>query len=358
MFALNTSPRSRTRQYSSSSSSSDVSMAQRDSMDIDITGVLDIQRALDIARNTEGDLDYSVAKYLEEQLAQVWGRLESRPNSYVLSKDEFAIFNYFVGLPRSVTNSFEVPTLAGSDHSGATEKKTCAVGYFKRHLRWTVASRLRTAIKPARRAHWQGAKVGTIFSSFCNLPFCYVPLQQRIENNALYTSGRSNQVGKRVQNCVWLSVDPFLPGVTFRLFTYLTQEQTKDTRLLTESQKDEKEPERSEIETSQGKHRFCPEKTAHAIVAVGSHAVSSTTCKEVYLFLILAALTFFDGCFANELSRKLGRDKVSLMCILKANQGAPWHETKKPGCRLTEMAKQPPTSRPFRVLDFFVLFVF
>ncbi|KAH0013238.1 hypothetical protein KCU86_g8613, partial [Aureobasidium melanogenum] len=97
MFALNTSPQSRTRQYSSSSSASDVSMAQRDSMDIDITGVLDIQRALDIARNTEGDLDCSVAKYLEEQLAEVWGRLESRPNSYVLSKDEFAIFNYFVG---------------------------------------------------------------------------------------------------------------------------------------------------------------------------------------------------------------------------------------------------------------------
>ncbi|KAG9536418.1 hypothetical protein KCV01_g27329, partial [Aureobasidium melanogenum] len=97
MFALNTSPQSRTRQYSTSSSTSDVSMAQRDSMDIDITGVLDIQRALDIARNTEGDLDCSVAKYLEEQLAEVWGRLESRPNSYVLSKDEFAIFNYFVG---------------------------------------------------------------------------------------------------------------------------------------------------------------------------------------------------------------------------------------------------------------------
>ncbi|CAD0089237.1 unnamed protein product [Aureobasidium vineae] len=97
MFALNTSPRPRTRQYSSSSSSSNVSMAQRDSMDIDITGVLDIQRALDIARNTEGDLDRSVAKYLEEQLAGVWSRLESRPDSYVLNKDEFAIFNYFVG---------------------------------------------------------------------------------------------------------------------------------------------------------------------------------------------------------------------------------------------------------------------
>ncbi|THW25689.1 hypothetical protein D6D23_04108 [Aureobasidium pullulans] len=99
MFASNTSPR--TRQYStsssSSSSSSSTSMAQRDSMDIGDSGVLDIQRALDIARNTEGDLDHSVAKYLEEQLAGVWNRLESRPDSYVLSKDEFAIFNFFIG---------------------------------------------------------------------------------------------------------------------------------------------------------------------------------------------------------------------------------------------------------------------
>ncbi|THY31603.1 hypothetical protein D6D01_02852 [Aureobasidium pullulans] len=96
MFASNTSPR--TRQYStSSSSSSSTSMAQRDSMDIGDSGVLDIQRALDIARNTEGDLDHFVAKYLEEQLTGVWNRLESRPDSYVLSKDEFAIFNFFVG---------------------------------------------------------------------------------------------------------------------------------------------------------------------------------------------------------------------------------------------------------------------
>ncbi|KAI5256777.1 hypothetical protein E4T42_01523 [Aureobasidium subglaciale] len=95
MLASNTSPRARTRQYSSSSSTA--SMSQRDSMDLDNSGALDIQRALDIARNTEGDLDHSVAKYLEEQLAEVWHRLESRPNSYVLSKDEFAIFNYFVG---------------------------------------------------------------------------------------------------------------------------------------------------------------------------------------------------------------------------------------------------------------------
>ncbi|KAI4742316.1 hypothetical protein E4T50_07273 [Aureobasidium sp. EXF-12298] len=72
-------------------------MAQRDSMDIDTIALLDIQRALDIARNTEGDLDQLVEKYLEEQLAGVWNRLESRPNTYVLSKDEFAIFNYFVG---------------------------------------------------------------------------------------------------------------------------------------------------------------------------------------------------------------------------------------------------------------------
>jgi hypothetical protein len=72
-------------------------MSQRDSMDISDFGVLDIQRALDIARNTEGHLDDFVAKYLEQQLAVVWDHIDSQPDSYVLSKDEFAIFNFFVG---------------------------------------------------------------------------------------------------------------------------------------------------------------------------------------------------------------------------------------------------------------------
>lgn len=59
-------------------------------------GTLDIQRALDIARNTEGDLDPTVSTFLESEIAQLWSRIQARPNEYVLTKDEFAVFNFFV----------------------------------------------------------------------------------------------------------------------------------------------------------------------------------------------------------------------------------------------------------------------
>lgn len=62
----------------------------------DDLGPLDPQRALDIARNTEGDLDPSVSDFLEAELSKLWGRLQAQPDEYVLTKDEFAVFNFFV----------------------------------------------------------------------------------------------------------------------------------------------------------------------------------------------------------------------------------------------------------------------
>lgn len=59
------------------------------------TGSLDIQRALDIARNTEGDLDPRISDYLENNLSQVWRRIQANPDSCILTKDEFAVFNFF-----------------------------------------------------------------------------------------------------------------------------------------------------------------------------------------------------------------------------------------------------------------------
>lgn len=60
------------------------------------TGSLDVQRALDIARNTEGDLDPKISDYLENNLSQLWGRIQASPDNYVLTKDEFAVFNFFI----------------------------------------------------------------------------------------------------------------------------------------------------------------------------------------------------------------------------------------------------------------------
>lgn len=59
-------------------------------------GVLTYQRALDIARNTEGELDPSVRNYLEDVLTTIWNRINLDPDTYILSKDEFAVFNFFI----------------------------------------------------------------------------------------------------------------------------------------------------------------------------------------------------------------------------------------------------------------------
>ena len=59
-------------------------------------GVLTYQRAIDIARNTEGELDPSVRNYLEEALTTIWHRINVEPDTYILSKDEFAVFNFFI----------------------------------------------------------------------------------------------------------------------------------------------------------------------------------------------------------------------------------------------------------------------
>lgn len=69
-------------------------MGRDDSVQGDAAGALNIQRALDIARNTEGDLDPNVAQYLDKQLTELWTRIQARPEDYVLTKDEFAIFNF------------------------------------------------------------------------------------------------------------------------------------------------------------------------------------------------------------------------------------------------------------------------
>lgn len=58
-------------------------------------GVLTYQRAIDVARNTEGDLDPNVSAYLESALSDIWARITLQPDTYVMTKDEFAVFNFY-----------------------------------------------------------------------------------------------------------------------------------------------------------------------------------------------------------------------------------------------------------------------
>lgn len=64
--------------------------------DVEGVGILTYQRAIDIARNTEGELDPSVRNYLEGALTAIWNRVSLEPDTYLLSKDEFAVFNFFI----------------------------------------------------------------------------------------------------------------------------------------------------------------------------------------------------------------------------------------------------------------------
>lgn len=58
-------------------------------------GELDYQRAIDIARNTEGELNPTVAEYLDQAVEDIKLNIANNPDSYLMSKDEFAVFNYF-----------------------------------------------------------------------------------------------------------------------------------------------------------------------------------------------------------------------------------------------------------------------
>lgn len=70
-------------------------MGGKNSTSVDGVGHLTYQRAIDIARNTEGDLDPTVHSYLESALSDVWHRISLQPESYVLNRDEFAVFNFY-----------------------------------------------------------------------------------------------------------------------------------------------------------------------------------------------------------------------------------------------------------------------
>ncbi|KAF2235150.1 hypothetical protein EV356DRAFT_128974 [Viridothelium virens] len=52
-------------------------------------------RALDVARNSEGSLDPAISAYLERELANTWGRILQQPQSYLMTKDELSLFNYY-----------------------------------------------------------------------------------------------------------------------------------------------------------------------------------------------------------------------------------------------------------------------
>ncbi|MCJ1270677.1 hypothetical protein MMC22_010574 [Lobaria immixta] len=57
---------------------------------------LTVARALEIIRTSEdGQVPSSVNAVLERTLSEIWHRIQTEPATYVMTKDEFTIFNRY-----------------------------------------------------------------------------------------------------------------------------------------------------------------------------------------------------------------------------------------------------------------------
>ena len=58
--------------------------------------VTSVAQALEIARDSpEGAQDPAVVRILEAALSEIWAKIQARPTSYIMTRDEFAVFNYY-----------------------------------------------------------------------------------------------------------------------------------------------------------------------------------------------------------------------------------------------------------------------
>ena len=57
-----------------------------------------VAQALEIARESaDGAANPTVSKILEHAITHIWGKVQAAPDSYVMTRDEFSVFNYFQG---------------------------------------------------------------------------------------------------------------------------------------------------------------------------------------------------------------------------------------------------------------------
>ncbi|KAK2747582.1 hypothetical protein FQN55_004936 [Onygenales sp. PD_40] len=56
-----------------------------------------VQEALDAARNAEdGQIDPRWRSILETAITEVWRKVQAQPDAYILTKEEFGLFNFFL----------------------------------------------------------------------------------------------------------------------------------------------------------------------------------------------------------------------------------------------------------------------
>ncbi|OAA60710.1 hypothetical protein ISF_05749 [Cordyceps fumosorosea ARSEF 2679] len=56
----------------------------------------DVNQALEIARESPaGAADATVRKILDQAITHIWRKIQAEPDSYIMTRDEFSVFNYF-----------------------------------------------------------------------------------------------------------------------------------------------------------------------------------------------------------------------------------------------------------------------
>ena len=57
---------------------------------------LTVANALEIVKNSEdGQVHPSVSAILERAIGEIWRRIQAQPTTYVMGREEFAVFNYY-----------------------------------------------------------------------------------------------------------------------------------------------------------------------------------------------------------------------------------------------------------------------
>ncbi|MCJ1283929.1 hypothetical protein MMC26_003260 [Xylographa opegraphella] len=55
-----------------------------------------VPKALELVRNSEtGEVHPGVDATLDREVVRIWSRIKASPDRYVMTKEEFAVFNYF-----------------------------------------------------------------------------------------------------------------------------------------------------------------------------------------------------------------------------------------------------------------------
>ena len=69
-------------------------------------------------------MDPQTTAILETAITELWNRLQAEPNTYVLSRDEFALFNYFLERYRGSTIAQQAVARFWNNYHGSSNVDT------------------------------------------------------------------------------------------------------------------------------------------------------------------------------------------------------------------------------------------